>query len=53
MKQLLGLLAATCLMSACASIGNGLPHADSDAVVPQSAGPTLCRGGTAPPCNDR
>ena len=33
--------------------GSNEPHADGPGATTPTAGPTLCRDGTAPPCNDR
>jgi hypothetical protein len=52
LKIVITLLIAACLTAGCVSGGN-ISHDDSPGVTKRDAGPTLCRDGTTPPCNDR
>jgi hypothetical protein len=52
MKVIISAIAAAYLVCGCVA-GDTLPHADSPASQNHDDGPTLCRDGTAPPCNDR
>jgi hypothetical protein len=50
-KLIAGFLFAVYLLSGCVS-GN-IPHDDSEGAAKREGGPTLCRDGSTPPCNDR
>lgn len=52
MKTIVSLIIAACLIAGCAAGGN-ISHEDSPAATKRSEGPTLCRDGSTPPCNDR
>lgn len=52
MKVIVSLLITACLACGCASGGN-IAHDDSPAATKRDSGPTLCRDGSTPPCNDR
>jgi hypothetical protein len=51
-KLLLSLLLCACLTEGCVA-GSEISHADSPGSQKSDDGPTLCRDGTAPPCNER
>ena len=53
MKIIAGLIVAAFLTAGCATSGANNPHEDSKGTVPRENGPTLCRDGSTPPCNDR
>jgi len=46
------MLIAAYLATGCVS-GSNIAHEDSLGVTARDAGPTLCRDGSTPPCNDR
>ena len=52
MKSLLGLIIAAYLATACVS-GSNISHEDSPGATKRDGGPSLCRDGSVPPCNDR
>jgi len=52
MKSVISLALAACLLCGCVA-GSTTMHEDSPAAVNRDQGPTLCRDGTTPPCNDR
>jgi hypothetical protein len=52
MKSVLGLIIAAYLATACVS-GSNISHEDSPGATKRDGGPTLCRDGSVPPCNDR
>ena len=52
MKILVSLAMTACLLGGCVA-GSTVPHDDSPAATKRDEGPTLCRDGTTPPCNDR
>jgi hypothetical protein len=52
MKTIVSFLVAAFLLSACVA-GSEISHEDSPAAAKRDAGPTLCRDGSTPPCNDR
>lgn len=52
MTRMMSLFLAACIMAGCVA-GSTIPHDDSPAATNRDDGPTLCRDGTAPPCNDR
>jgi len=52
MKTLISLLLGACLAAGCVTGGN-ITHEDSPGAVKRDAGPSLCRDGSTPPCNDR
>ena len=52
MKIVLSMLIAAYLATGCVS-GSNIAHEDSLGVTARDAGPTLCRDGSTPPCNDR
>jgi hypothetical protein len=51
-KTVISLLIAASLACGCVA-GSQVSHEDSPAATKRDAGPTLCRDGTTPPCNDR
>jgi hypothetical protein len=51
-KAIISLLIVAWLATACVA-GNNIAHEDSPGVTKRDAGPTLCRDGSTPPCNDR
>ena len=53
MKMIAGFIIATLLGAGCVTTGANNPHEDSQGTVPRENGPTLCRDGSTPPCNDR
>ncbi len=53
MGKLAVILAAVWTISGCVTAGSAEPHADGPGATTPTEGPTLCRDGTAPPCNDR
>jgi hypothetical protein len=52
MKTVISLLVCASLAGGCVA-GSAIPHEDSPAATKQDSGPTLCRDGGTPPCNDR
>jgi hypothetical protein len=52
MKVVISLFIVACLTAGCIGPG-GMTHEDSPGAVNRDLGPTLCRDGTTPPCNDR
>jgi hypothetical protein len=50
-KSVMSLLIAVWLVSGC--MGSAVTHEDSPGAVKRDQGPTLCRDGSTPPCNDR
>ena len=52
MKVVISLFIVACLTAGCIGPG-GVTHEDSPGMVNRDLGPTLCRDGTTPPCNDR
>jgi hypothetical protein len=52
MKIVLSLFIAAYLATACVS-GSNISHEDSPGATKRDGGPTLCRDGSIPPCNDR
>jgi hypothetical protein len=51
-KTIVSCLIAAWLISGCVAGGN-ISHEDSPAATKRDSGPTLCRDGSTPPCNDR
>lgn len=51
--KLILMIAAVCLMGAGCVAGSNLSHEDSPGATKRDAGPTLCRDGSTPPCNER
>jgi hypothetical protein len=52
MKAIVSLVVVAWLASGCMAGGN-VTHEDSPGAVKRDSGPTLCRDGSTPPCNDR
>jgi hypothetical protein len=53
LKTVAALMLAAWLTTGCVMAGSNQPHADGPGATTPTEGPTLCRDGTAPPCNDR
>jgi len=51
-KSVMSLLIAVWFVSGCVG-GSAVTHEDSPGAVKRDQGPTLCRDGSTPPCNDR
>jgi hypothetical protein len=52
MKTIVTLFIAAFLTCGCVA-GSTISHEDSPAATKHDGGPTLCRDGSTPPCNDR
>jgi hypothetical protein len=52
MKTILSLFIVALLTCGCVA-GSTISHEDDPAATKRDAGPTLCRDGSTPPCNDR
>lgn len=52
MRAIVSVFIAAFLISGCVAGGN-VSHEDSPAATKRDSGPTLCRDGSTPPCNDR
>jgi hypothetical protein len=50
--MVLTLMIAALLTTGCVA-GSNISHEDSPGATKRDAGPSLCRDGSTPPCNDR